>query len=279
MSRHRKNEQPVDEVGRDIRLVEPTLTITTETVIPVFEELPIFEEEDVASAQIDPVAGMVLNESSLPGEQFRLLGARLRALGRDRRLRRVGVVSAAQGEGKTTVAVGLARSLAVDGQHRVLLVELDLRRPAIDRALGLTPPEVGLRRYLEDEADTMVTVRRPGAAGFWILSAGEGSLTRPEVLSSPRMMSLLKAAERVFDFTVIDCPPLLPVADAVIFQDQIDGFVFVVRERHSPRETIQRAVDLIKQERICGMVMNDHHDILPSYREYAYRQYGDRTKR
>jgi len=279
MSRRRKEEDLDVEVGREIHLVEPAPSGSETAVIPVFEELPVFEEEDLDSSPTNPVAEMTLDESSPPGEQFRLLGARVRALARDRRLRRIGVVSAAQGEGKTTVSLGLARALAVDGHHRVLLVEFDLRRPAIDLLLDLSPPEVGLRQYLEGEAGTTVTLRRPEAAGFWILSAGEGTLTSPEVLTSPRMVSLLKATERVFDYTVIDCPPILPVADAVVFQDHIDGFVLVVRSRHSPRETVQRAADLLKPERICGLVMNDQRDILPSYREYANRHYGDRPGR
>jgi succinoglycan biosynthesis transport protein ExoP len=257
-----------------MRLIRAESAADEDAVVPVFEGLPVFEEEDLAEDSPEPLTRKVLDEGSLPGEQFRLLGARLRALGRDRRLRRVGVVSTSQGEGKSTVTLGLARSLAVDGQHRVLLMEFDLRRPAIDRALRLPPPEVGLRQYLEGEGGATVTVRRPEAGGFWVLSAGEGTLSRPEVLTSPRMVGLLKAAERVFDYTVIDCPPLMPVADAVVFQDHIDGFVFVVRARHSPREAVQRAADLLKPDRICGVVMNDHRDILPSYREYAGRRYG-----
>jgi len=272
MSRHPKTK-PADEAGREIHLVNARAK-GEDAVIPVFEELPVFEEEDVAPSPPTPVTQTVLDESSLPGEQFRLLGARVRALGRDRRLRRVGVVSASQGEGKSTVALGLARSLAVDGQHRVLLMEFDLRRPAIDGALGLSAPEVGLRKYLEEETDSAVTVRRPDTGGFWVLSAGDGTLSRPEVLTSSRMVALLKSADRVFDYTVIDCPPLMPVADAVVFQDHIDGFVFVVRARHSPREAVERAAGLLKRERICGVVMNGHRDILPSYREYAGRRYG-----
>lgn len=272
MSR-RRDREPADEAAREIHLVKDESEGSGEAVVPVFEELPVFEEEDIVPDPPPPLTRTVLDEGSLPGEQFRLLGARLRALGRDRRLQRIGVVSTAQGEGKSTVALGLARALAVDGQNRVLLMEFDLRRPAIDRAVGLSPPEVGLRQYLEKKAGATLTVRRPEAGGFWILSAGDGMLSQPEVLTSPRMLALLKAADRVFDYTVVDCPPLMPVADAVVFQDHLDGFVFVVRARHSPREAVQRAADLLKPDRICGVVMNDHRDILPSYREYAGRRY------
>ena len=244
-----------------------------ERQIPVFEDLPAFEEEDEVHGLPQPVARVALDERSLPGEQFRLLSARLRAIGRDKRLRRIGVVSSALGEGKTTVSLGLARALALDRQRRVLLLELDLRRPAVDKALGLQPPEVGLRQYLEGASD-VPKLRRHGASGFFVLSAGPGVMESPEILSSPRMTRLFEAADRVFDFVIVDCPPLLPVADAVVIQDLLDGFVFVVRSRHSPRETIQQAVGLIKPGLVAGLVLNGQHDILPSYREYAYRRYG-----
>jgi Mrp family chromosome partitioning ATPase len=132
---------------------------------------------------------------------------------------------------------------------------------------------VGLRQYLEGTSD-VPKLRRSGSSGFWVLSAGSGVMESPEILSSPRMSRLLEAADRVFDLVIVDCPPLLPVADAVIVQDLLDGFVFVVRSRHSPRETIQQAVGLIKPGLIAGLVLNGQRDILPTYRGYAYRRYG-----
>jgi Mrp family chromosome partitioning ATPase len=240
--------------------------------VPVFEDLPVFEELDELAARPRSVAGTVLDERSLPGEQFRLLAARLAALGRDKRLRRIGVVSSSLGEGKTTVSLGLARALALDASRRVLLLELDLRRPALDDALGLEPAPVGLRQYLEGDGDVPL-LRRPLPGGFWLLSAGQGALENPALLTSPRMTSLLKAVDRVFDYVIVDCPPLLPVADAVVVQDHFDGFVFVVRSRLSPRETVQRAISLLKPGMVVGLVLNGQKDILPSYRDYAYRSY------
>jgi Mrp family chromosome partitioning ATPase len=248
----------------------------TDGHVPVSENLPNFEEERRVSAQPGAVVRAILDDRTLPGEQFRLLGARLRALGRDKRLRRIGVVSSALGEGKTTVSLGLARALALDRQRRVLVLEFDLRRPAVDRALGLLPPKVGLLDYLQGNGETPV-LRRPMAGGFWLLSAGSGVLEKPEILSSPRFARLLEAADRVFDYVIVDCPPLLPVADAVVAQDLLDGFVFVVRSRHSPRETIERAVSLLRPGVIVGVVLNGQRDILPSYSEYAYRRYDQKA--
>jgi Mrp family chromosome partitioning ATPase len=245
--------------------------VETAGQVPLFDILPNFEEERQVTGQPSAVAQTILDGRSLPGEQFRLLGARLRALGRDKRLRRIGVVSATPGEGATTVSLGLARALALDRRHRVLLLELDLRRPALDQALGLTPPKIGLGEYLQGEGETPM-LRRPIAGGFWLLSAGSHALEKPDILSSPRLAILLKAADRVFDYVIADCPPLMPAADAVVAQDLLDGFVFVVRSRHSPREMIQQAVSVLRAGAITGLVLNTHHDVLASYREYTYRR-------
>jgi len=215
-----------------------------------------------------PLVRIALGEASPLAEQFRLLGLRLSALGRDRRLRRIGVVSATEGEGRTTVALGLARALSEGGRQRVLLLEADLRHPAIDEALGLPPPAVGLLQYLQGKHTTL-TVRRPLAGGFWILSAGSGAQARAEVLGSARMGALLAATQRVFDYVIVDCRPLLPATRAVTLQDQLDGFVFVVRSRLRPRETVQRAAALLKPGLVCGLVLNAQRDLVPSLHRRA----------
>jgi Mrp family chromosome partitioning ATPase len=225
-----------------------------ERQVPLFEAVPAFEEEGAPGPQPGPVARAVLDERAPAGERCRLLAERVRALGRDKRLRRVGVVGCGPGEGTTTVALGLARALSHD-RRRVLLLELDLVRPGLDEALGLGPPSVGLRLYLAGKGDVPV-LRRLRPAGFWVLSAGPGAAPPGPALSSTRFAALLSAADRVFDYVVADCPPLLDGDGDAVLQDHLDGFVLVVRSRHLPRETIRRAADLIRPDRIVGLVLN-----------------------
>lgn len=229
--------------------------------IPVFETLPAFEEESGPRLEPGPVARVVLDEHSVQGEQCRLLGTRLLALGRDKRLRRIGVVASSPGEGTTTVALGLARALSRDRHRRVLLLELDLRRPALDGELGLDPPAAGLRQYLAGRCDVPV-LRRSRPGGFWVLSAGGGGVPSEPVPSPARLSTLLRAADRVFDYVVADCPPLLEGEDKLAVQDHLDGFVFVVRSRRAPRETIQRAAARLNPDLIVGLVLNAQHDVL-----------------
>jgi capsular exopolysaccharide synthesis family protein len=187
-------------------------------------------------------------------------------------MRRLGVVSASQGEGKTTLALGLARAFALDPRTRVLLIEADLRRPAVDRSLGVEVAAEGLLQYLQGSERT-VTLRRLVREGFYVLSAGPQTANLPDLLATPRMAALMDSAQKAFDYVVVDCPPLVPVADSLILQDLLDGFIFVVRSRHAPRETVEQAIGLLKPDRICGLVFNAHRDFLPGYHDYAYRRY------
>jgi Mrp family chromosome partitioning ATPase len=231
-----------------------------DTQVPVSEIVPAFEEETGCPPSPVLVARAVLDGGSPQGEQLHLLAKRLRALGRDKRLRRIGVVGAGAGEGTSTVALGLAQALATGRRGRVLLLELDLERPALDQALGLNPPEVGVREYLDGRGDIPV-VRRPSGS-FWLLSAGGRPARRPDALSSPRLAALLRAADRVFDHVVVDCPPVLETGRAAALQEACDGFVFVVRSRHAAQETIRKAAARLRPGRIVGLVLNAQRDVL-----------------
>jgi len=238
----------------------------TAPLVPVSELLPALEEDTSTEPRPAPLTSAVLAENTVAAEQFRLLGSRVRALSRERQLRTIGVVSASPGEGKTTVAIGLARSLALGGRERVLLMEADLRRPVLDERLGFPPSPVGVLRHLEGGKSALVIRRLAAADGCWVLSAGAGTFRRPDVLASPRMTALLEAATRSFAYVVLDCPPLMTVADAVLLQDQLDGFVFVVRSRHAPREAVLRAISLLKPGAILGTVFNGQRQIIKPYR-------------
>jgi capsular exopolysaccharide synthesis family protein len=204
-------------------------------------------------------------------EEFRLLRAKVRALDAERRFRQFGIVSAAMGEGKSTIAIGLARAFAQEPDVRVLLVEADLRRPTLETYLGVAKVP-GLGEWLETGVGP-IGLRRIGSGGFYMLSGGLPTHPRPpELLGSERMARMLESAQRSFDFVIVDCPPLVPVADAVMLQDLLDGFLLLVRERFTPVATITRALSRLKPDRIRGVVLNDHQEIVP--RDGGYGAYG-----
>lgn len=233
---------------------------------------PVFEETTKATGELSNVAAAVLAPGSMAAEEFRLLRAKVKAIGAERSFRCVGIVSATGGEGKSTISLGLAQAMAQEPNKRILLVEADLRKSVIEGYLGL-PRTAGLAEWLQGSERT-VHVRRVVPQGFDLLSAGHATGEHPELLGSSRMTELLEAARHHFDFVVVDCPPLVPVADSVVLQDLLDGFLFVVRARHSPRETLLKALSHLKPDRVQGLVFNDHREIIPGYYSYGYRQYG-----
>lgn len=236
---------------------------------------PVFQEsEAVSNHPREGVAAAVLARGAI-FEQFRAIAARIRALDADRPLRCIGVVSAVAGEGKSTAAMGLAAALG-QGSARVLLVEADVRRPALSDYLGV-PQAAGLAEWLLGSEEP-VSVRRVLPSRFFFLPAGlvsEGFENGAfiEAGEVEAMRALVEEARRSFDFVIVDCPPLIPVADAMVLQEMVDGLVLVVRERHAPIETILHALDRVDAERLRGVVLNDHLDVLRRYQRYQQSYY------
>jgi capsular exopolysaccharide synthesis family protein len=250
-----------------------TADFSIEFAAPEHEAAPVFEElMRVVVSCPDPVLGSTLAVGSEVSEEFRILAARIRSLSRERPLRCFGVVSACPEEGKTTLAVGLAVALAQEPGRRVLLVEADLRRPSLEKYLGLNR-EFGVGDWLEGTA-RRVAVRRIMPQGFFLLPAGRFPSRRPELLQSERMRALLELARGSFDAVILDCPPLVPVADSLLLQDLLDGFVFVVRARSSPLETVTGAMAQLKPDRVAAVVLNDQREPSPRYYEYTRGRRG-----
>jgi Mrp family chromosome partitioning ATPase len=215
-----------------------------------------------------------LGENHLISEELRLLVVKLRIIAEQRPFRCIGIASALGNEGKTTLSIGIAAALARETETNVLLLEADLRRPGIENSLGL-PAVPGVGEWIQGEPGP-VALRLVTPPGFSVLSAGKTSFERPELLSGGRMSSLLRAARQQFDYVVVDCPPILPVADTVMLQDRLDGFLLVVRSRASPRDAVKRAAAALKPDRIQGILFNDSREALHSYDKYyshyRYRQ-------
>ena len=222
-----------------------------------------------------PLQQAVLGSGHYLAEEFRFLAAKVVGLASER-FTTIGVVSTGPSEGKSTVAIGLTAALARTSKQRALLLEADLRQPSLERYLGL-PRLGGVSEFLAGRSQS-VPVRTISPPGFAVLAAGRERLARPELLGSDRMASLIGACQLSYGYVVVDCPPLDPVADAVALQDMLDGFLLVIRARRSPRESIERAISRLKENRIRGIVFNDQPEILPLGYGYGYGYRDDRAR-
>ena len=141
----------------------------------------------------------------------------------------VGVTSSIQGEGKSTTTVNLAYMLAEDGK-RVCLIEGDLRAPTMSNRIKVNQP-VGLSHVLAGlKTDRNVLATTPLHPNIRVISAGEMPPNPAELLGSPRMGKLIELLRGMFDFILVDLPPVTVVADALAVSGVLDGMLVVVGE-------------------------------------------------
>jgi len=170
------------------------------------------------------------------------------------------VTSPDTGEGKTTTAINLAGALAQGSEARVLLIDADLRRPAVARRLGLELDRAGLAEAILDRALSLTAVAEP-VSGFnlSVVRAGGVGDTSYEVLHSPRVGDLLQEARAQYDYIIVDTAPLLPIPDARIVGKWVDGFLLVVGADRTPRKMVEESLNLMAPEKVIGIVFNGDH--------------------
>jgi len=185
------------------------------------------------------------------------------------------VTSALPREGKTTAAVNLAVTLAQLGD-RTLLMDSDLRKPGIRRALNLTGgKELGLSSYLAGVSTLdEVLIPHPTINNLVALTTGPVPPSPADLLSSHRMREAISDLRQRFKFIVIDSPPVMAATDAVILSALTDGVLLVVRSGETPKEAFTRTRDLLAAVkcRLLGVVLNAVDSSAPDY-YYSYRYY------
>ena len=173
---------------------------------------------------------MFLN--SRPGEGgpegFRTLRSRLYKIAATRKLKKVLITSGVAAEGKTFVASNLAQALVQQPELRVLLIDGDLRSSRLHFLFG-TQRCPGLSDYLRGEADEYAVIQKGMSENLFLIPGGNLVSNPSELLLHGRMKQLLSDVAPVFDWILIDSPPTMPVHDAGVLSDMVDGVLLVIR--------------------------------------------------
>jgi len=182
------------------------------------------------------------------------------------------VTSARPQEGKTTTSINTAIVLAQKGV-RVLLVDADLRRPSVHKALGMGPRS-GLSNVLTGSATLQQTITTsPILPNLLIIPAGTPPPNPAELLASSNMRDLIAELRQQFDHIVIDTPPTLSVTDAVVLSPRADATILVIRSGHTTKQALRRARDILTQvnAHVAGVLLNAVDLTSPDY--YYYYEY------
>lgn len=189
-------------------------------------------------------------------ESVRLMRIRAEKEMKERNIKVLLVSSATPGEGKTTVAINLADALAEAGS-RVLLIDCDLRSPAVARALNRENEE-GLTEYLRGETSYQKIIRRSDNPKLFLIFAGKPVRDGSELFSKPECKRFLDACRGTFDYVILDTPPAALLADAAEIATVADGAILTIRQNYAPRHKILECAQILSDSKlpIIGCVMN-----------------------
>ncbi len=172
------------------------------------------------------------------------------------------ITSPGPGEGKTLTALNLAITMAREVNHTVLLVELDLRRPTLHSLLGCEPGP-GITDYLLRGTPLSEVMFNPGIDRLVLLPAGLPAESSSELLSSPRMVDLVRELKERYPTRLVlfDVPPLLTSDDGLAFVPYVDAALLVVAEGHTSYEEVELAKDMLASTHLLGAVLNRASEI------------------
>ena len=166
------------------------------------------------------------------------------------------------------VAANLAVTLAGSTQQNVLLLEGDVRRPALSQVFGIQG-SAGLCEWLQGERSLMSSIFRMEEPNICIMPAGSSPANPLELLQSGKLSALMTQLEEWFDTIIIDSPPVLPLADTSVWMRLADGVLLVAREGTTQKRQLKRGLEAIEHQKLIGALLNSSKVIPDS--DYYYR--------
>jgi polysaccharide biosynthesis transport protein len=174
----------------------------------------------------------------------------------------LGITSALQGEGKTTVALGIATALAADTGEPTLLLECDLETSS-DEFFGVTSGP-GLSDWLEGD-ESLRILRMPPLANIFLIPAGDTRADAARVFYRLSQSTVVEDLQREFPNVIVDLPPLVSIAYSSLAAKVTERILLVARYGTTPLDALEKAVFLLGRERISGIVLNGYASRTPGW--------------
>ncbi len=223
----------------------------------------VMNEDDITNSTAVPIVGMlglsktqdklVVTETSRTpiAEMFRLLRANLSYISPTRELKSLLVTSSTSGEGKSFITLNLGMTLALSGK-KVLIIELDLRKPKQEMYMSMEPAQEGIVNYLIDNSIPAYQIIRNSGLhiNLDVISSGPKPPNPGELIMSARLRKLIAEMHELYDYILLDAPPVGRVADALEMKDLAEATMYVVRAGYTLKGQLQIVDDIFHREKL-----------------------------
>lgn len=210
-------------------------------------------------------------------EAYKSLRTNLQFASINNQYQKIIVTSSIPGEGKSTVSINLALSLA-NLEKKVLLIDCDLRKPVIHKYLHLSNFNNGGLTNLLSSDTVGQFVYLTSYSGLNVITSGPVPPNPAEILGSKRMEKFINKVESVYDYIIFDTPPVNVVTDAAVLSKICDGVIFVLRHKFTTVDTAKRAKSNLENvgANIIGCVLNKFNAkrSSQSFENYNYKKYS-----
>jgi capsular exopolysaccharide synthesis family protein len=193
---------------------------------------------------------------SVVAEQFRVAATRLDLLG-DRPMGNVALISSAmKGEGKTSTVANLSYTLARDLDEPTLVIDCDYKCPNLHNVFTL-PPYPGVADYLAGEVPLESCFQQIQDLPLWVMPAGDMESNPVSLSKLQHLSSLIESVRSRYRFIILDCPPILPLADINVLSGFADILIMVVRSGVTPKDVVQKAKEMLHSSKPTRLILND----------------------
>lgn len=245
--RHKKSllEQVAPEKQLDVYQPFENIEYTETRSVSVPQSI-LSEKRLIAGNRADPRAA-----------SFRVLRTQVLQAMRENNWATLGITGPSHGIGKSLVATNLAVSISFEVNQTVLLVDTDLRRPAVHKYFDFEP-DTGLLDYLNGDAALKEMMVNPVFKRLVLLPGRGTSSESSELLSSPRMTNLVKELKSRYQSRIIifDLPPILGIDDALVFLPNVDATLLVVENGKNTQSEVQKSLRILEGSNLIGTVLN-----------------------
>ncbi len=243
--------------------------------------LPDFVSWTVDAERVEPRLVSITHPNSSYCEEYRSLRTHVLHKSQRQKLQSIVVASVNPSEGKSVTALNLSWMLAQTDGVKCLIIDSDLRMPSLADYLGIETDK-GLSDILAGTATLVESIIRLEPSGLHILPGGEARQDVAELISGPRFKDILREARDMFDYIIVDAPPLGIFTDATVLINQADAAIIVVRANRTKCSVLERVLEPLPKDRLLGVVLNQSEDVMEeshyNYGYYNYKRLNETTR-